>query len=86
LQHELSGAYEVREEVPVGKVPLRLDVVLIRRGDQQLPADAARKLAALVQRLNRFTLVEFKSPSDVLEHGDFDHFAGLCSPVPRAAS
>jgi hypothetical protein len=35
LQHELSGAYDVREEVPVGKVPLRLDVVLIRRGDQQ---------------------------------------------------
>jgi hypothetical protein len=47
LQHELSGAYDVRDEVPVGKVPLRLDVVLIRRGQQQLPADAARKLAVL---------------------------------------
>jgi hypothetical protein len=83
LQHELSGAYDVREEVPVGKVPLRLDVVLIRRGDQQLPADAARNLAALVQRLNRFTLVEFKSPSDVLEHGDFDYLLG-CAHLFRA--
>jgi hypothetical protein len=83
LQHELSGAYDVREEVPVGKVPLRLDVVLIRRGQQQLSADAARKLAALVRRLNRFTLVEFKSPSDTLERGDLDYLFG-CAHLFRA--
>jgi hypothetical protein len=83
LQHELSGAYDVREEVPVGKVPLRLDVVLIRRGQQQLPAEAARKLAALVQRLNRFTLVEFKAPSDALEQGDYDYLLG-CAHLFRA--
>jgi hypothetical protein len=83
LQHELSGAYDVREEVPIGKVPLRLDVVLIRRGEHELSAEAARKLAALVQRLNRFTLVEFKAPSDALEQGDFDYLLG-CAHLFRA--
>ena len=40
-------------------------------------------LAALVQRLNRFTLVEFKSPSDALEHGDLDYLFG-CAHLFRA--
>jgi hypothetical protein len=30
LDHELASAYTVREEVLVGKLPLRVDVLLIR--------------------------------------------------------
>ena len=37
-----------------------------------------RELSALVPLLNRFTLIEFKGPTDVLERGDFAQLAG-CS-------
>ena len=31
LDHELASAYSVRDEVLVGKLPLRVDILLIRR-------------------------------------------------------
>lgn len=76
LDFELHDAYEVRGEVPVGLMPLRVDIVLIRRQEGQLPESAERDLSAIVQRLNRFTLLEFKAPLDALETGDLDYLFG----------
>ena len=37
MDHLLSTAYSVQEEVSVGQLPLRVDILLIRREDGQLP-------------------------------------------------
>jgi hypothetical protein len=83
LDMELRGAYEVRDEVNVGVMPLRVDIVLIRRRDGRLPESAARELSALVKCLNQFTLIEFKGPTDSLETGDLDYLFG-CAHLFRA--
>ena len=70
LDHLLATAYTVQDEVLVGRMPLRVDIVLIQREQGQLSAAAERDLGVLVRLLNRFTLVEFKGPTDVLELGD----------------
>jgi len=76
LDHLLATAYTVLDEVPVGRMPLRVDIVLIRREQGQLSAAAAHDLGVLVPLLNRFTLVEFKGPTDTLERGDLAQLIG----------
>jgi hypothetical protein len=78
LNYELSSAYQVVDELPVGKMPLRVDILLVRRATGQLSDTAARDLSVLLPLLNRFTLVEFKGPTDQLETGDFAQLLG-CS-------
>jgi hypothetical protein len=78
LRYELDSAYSVSEEVPVGKMPLRVDILLVRREEGALSEAAQRDLSALVPLLNRYTLIEFKAPPDALERGDMAHLAG-CS-------
>ena len=76
LTHALSNAFTVVDEVQVGKMPLQVDILLIRRESGQLSEIGRRELAALVPLLNRFTLIEFKGPTDSLERGDFAHLVG----------
>jgi hypothetical protein len=71
LRYVFGTACEVREEVSVGRMPYRLDMVVVR-GQGALPEQASRELPAISQRLNRFTVIEFTGPTDLLEHGDFD--------------
>ena len=78
LDYALGSAFFVREEVSVGKVPLRVDILLIRREGGQLSQTKAEEISALLPLLNRFTLIEFKGPTDVLERGDFGQLVG-CS-------
>ena len=78
LDHELATAYSVREEVLVGKMPLRVDILLVRREAGQLPETTRRDLSVLLPLLNRFTLIEFKGPTDSLEPGDVAQLVG-CS-------
>jgi len=78
LNHVMETAYTVQEEVLVGKMPLRVDILLIRRDDGELSEASRRDLSALVPLLNRFTLIEFKGPTDALEPGDFAQLVG-CS-------
>ncbi len=78
LDHELATAYTVWEEVLVGKLPLRVDILLIRREEGQLSESHLRELSVLVPLLNRFTLIEFKGPTDKLEPGDLAQLVG-CS-------
>lgn len=84
LSHALSNAFTVFDEVLVGKRPLRVDILLIRREDGQLSEAGRRELSALVPLLNRFTLLEFKGPTDVLGRGDFAHLVG-CTFVAWSA-
>ncbi len=76
LTHALSDAFTVVGEVHVGKMPLQVDILLIRRESGQLSEAGRREIAALVPLLNRFTLMEFKGPTDSLERGDFAHLIG----------
>jgi hypothetical protein len=70
LEHVLASGYHVFEEVMVGKLPLRVDFLLIRREDGTLSAAASRDLDVLLPLLNRHTLVQFKGPTDALQQGD----------------
>jgi hypothetical protein len=76
LDFELATAYAVRDEVLVGKLPLRVDILLIRREAGQLSEASRRDLSVLVPLLNRFTLIEFKGPTDTLEPGDLAQLVG----------
>lgn len=76
LEWLLRDSCEVRDEVTVGRMPLRLDILLIRRLEIELPELALRDLPAICRRLNTFTLIEFKSPADSLERGDWNKLLG----------
>lgn len=76
LDHALATAYQVSEEVPVGKLPLRLDILLIRRQQGELTAAGRSDLTVLLPLLNRFTLIQFKGPTDTLERGDLAQLVG----------
>jgi hypothetical protein len=77
LEHDLLPAFEVRDEVSVGTLPLRADIVLVRRGEAETPDRARRSFRALAERLNHWTLIEFKSPVDSLERGDLARLIGI---------
>ena len=76
LDYELATAYAVRDEVLVGKLPLRVDILLIRREAGQLSETSGRDLSVLLPLLSRFTLIEFKGPTDALEPGDLAQLVG----------
>ena len=76
LEWALRDSCEVRDEVSVGRMPLRLDIVLVRRLESPIPEAAFQSLSAISRRLNAYTLIEFKSPTDALEYGDWNKLAG----------
>jgi len=76
LNYALASAFTVIEEVSVGKIPLRIDVLLVRREGGKLSDSRSRELSALLPLLNRFTLIEFKGPTDTTERGDFAKLVG----------
>lgn len=53
LDHVLGTAYRVSEEVLVGKMPLRVDILLVRRETGQISETAHRRLGVLLPLLNR---------------------------------
>jgi hypothetical protein len=74
LRWQLGNHYHLEEEVPVGKKPLQIDILLLRKEQGDLPPSVRQVLAGLVERLGELTLLEFKSPSDTLRSGDFRTF------------
>src|SRR5437763_3014514 len=60
LRWLLGRSYQLHEEVPVGKKPLQIDILLLRKAEGELPPEARRMLAGLAEHLNDFTLVELK--------------------------
>ena len=76
LDHCLATGYRVLEEVLVGKLPLRLDILLIRREAGQLSAARRQDVDVLLPLLNRFTLIQFKGPTDALQRGDLAQLIG----------
>jgi hypothetical protein len=71
LRWQLGSHYEVQEEVPVGKKPLQIDILLLHKTQGELAEPTRKILAGLVEYLNDYTLLELKSPSDTLRAGDF---------------
>lgn len=76
LEYVLSSGFTVVDEVLVGKMPLRIDVLLVRRTEP--PEITRHGLDELLPLLNKFTLLEFKGPTDSLESGDLGQLLG-CS-------
>jgi len=85
LEWRLRGSCEVQPEVNLGHMPLRLDILLIRRLGIALPDEALRDISAICRRLNAYTLIEFKSSSDTLVRGDWNKLLG-CSHLFIAQS
>lgn len=77
LDWRIGDAYDVRDEVNVGELPLRADIVLIRRESGETTELARRDLGVLIAHMNQWTLIEFKSPTDSLEQGDVDKLLGV---------
>jgi hypothetical protein len=78
LTFALDSAFTVEQEVSVGKMPLRVDILLIRREGGRISDASKRDVAELLPLLNRFTLIEFKAPTGTLEPGDFAQLVGCC--------
>ena len=74
MDHSLR--HTVQEEVSVGRLPLRVDILLIRREDGQLSEACRQELSVLLPLLNRYTLIEFKAPTDSVRPGDAAQFFG----------
>ncbi len=74
LGWQLSSCYRLEEEVSVGKKPLQIDILLVKKNEGELPAHSRAMLAGLVERLGELTLIEFKSPTDDLKAGDMQTF------------
>ena len=86
MDHLLSTAYTVQEEVSIGILPLRVDILLIRQEDGQLPEAACRELSVLLPLLNKYTLLEFKTAIRLGPGGDAAQLSGKgLSPVRRSA-
>ena len=83
LDFSLAKAYAVRDEVLVGKLPLRVDILLIRREAGELSEASRRDWSVRVPLLNRFTLIEFKGPTDTLQPGDLAQLVGCARGVFR---
>lgn len=72
LSWQMSGQYQLFEEVNVGQKPLQIDILLVQKEQQgELPEEARKILAGLAEHLNDYTLVELKGPSDTLRAGGF---------------
>lgn len=74
LSFVLESYCDVRDEVLVGRIPLRLDVMLLRLRGRRPTLRARQKVPKLLALLKAFTFLEFKSPSDALERGDLMKF------------
>ncbi len=74
LRWQLGSYYHVEEEVPVGQKPLQIDILLLWKDQGELPETARQILAGLAEYFGLYTLLEFKSPSDTLQAGDFQTF------------
>jgi hypothetical protein len=70
LRHLLGSGFEVSDEVPVGRVPLQLDLLLVRREGGGISPTAERAWAGLVEFLGPVTVIEFKGPTAALEPGN----------------
>ena len=63
LEQGRPRCFEVRGEVPLGKEPQRVDVLLLRRVGLPDDSDRAQTLCGLWPRIRRDAVVEYKSPT-----------------------
>ncbi|MEW6609152.1 MAG: hypothetical protein AB1414_17200 [bacterium] len=69
LKHLLEPkGFSVETEVEVGKMPLRIDIVVIKKGKD---ADV-KSLPLVFQSFTDYNVIEYKSPGDRFTRNDFD--------------
>ena len=88
LAFALDSAFKVEQEVSVGKLPLRVRHPAGSPRRRTAFGGSSAEISELLPLLNRFTLIEFKGPTDAVERGDFAQLVG-CSflwlqPAKRA--
>src|SRR5687768_1849678 len=72
VSFRLRPKYDLRPEVPLGEMPLRLDLLVIELEEGELPPEALRDLSELVPLLEKFSILELKGPTDTLERYDWE--------------
>ncbi|XXX78778.1 hypothetical protein WMF30_08375 [Sorangium sp. So ce134] len=68
LEFYLPSGWRLYPELLLNRMPLRVDIVVLRLVDQ--PAGDARKLHSILGHLRQHTLIEHKGPTDELEPED----------------
>jgi len=68
--------YDVEPLVRVGKLPLEVDIIIIKSHDKRKIKDFVQ-LDFLFQRLSDFNLIEFKGPTDTLTWYDYLHLEAV---------
>ncbi|WP_437648655.1 hypothetical protein [Sorangium sp. So ce362] len=68
LEFYLPSGWRLSPELLLNRMPLRVDIVVLRLVDQ--PAGNARKLHSIFGHLRHHTLIEHKGPTDDLEPED----------------
>ncbi|HSN98431.1 MAG TPA: hypothetical protein VLS89_09035 [Candidatus Nanopelagicales bacterium] len=68
LETYLPGGWQLSPEFLLNRMPLRVDIVVLRRVDE--PAGAIRKIHSIFDHLRPHTLIEHKGPTDELEPED----------------
>jgi len=68
--------YDVEPLVKVGKLPLEVDIIIIKRRQKSRINDFVQ-LDFLFQRLSDFNLIEFKGPTDTLTWKDYLHLTAV---------
>ncbi|WP_437611799.1 hypothetical protein WMF20_07120 [Sorangium sp. So ce834] len=68
LEFYLPSGWRLYPELLLNRMPLRVDIVVLRLADQ--PAGDARKLHSIFGHLRQHTLIEHKGPTDDLEPED----------------
>jgi len=68
--------YDVEPLVKVGKLPLEVDIIVIKDRDKLRTKDFVQ-LDFLFQRLSDYNLIEFKGPTDTLTWQDYLHLEAV---------
>jgi hypothetical protein len=69
LAERAPRSFEVRSEVPLGKHPPRVDLLLVRRRQGAGADRGARVLRHLWERIERVAVLEYKSPAEPVRPG-----------------
>jgi hypothetical protein len=81
LEIYLPDGWQLFPEFLLGRLPQRVDIVVVRRIHE--PLEAARKIHSILHHLRPHTLIEHKGPTDDLEPGDALTLLGYAAQYMR---
>ena len=68
--------YNVEPMVKVGKLPLEVDIIIIKRQQKKIKKEFD-KLDFIFNLLSNYNLIEFKGPTDTLTRQDYLHLTAV---------